>query len=61
MLHNRLLEILESPVVYLQDADDFIPIVIEMDSIEEKTLKNDKIFNLSLEYRISFNKNSIRI
>ena len=61
--YNRLLEILESPNVYMWDNEKSysLPIVIEIDSIEEKTVNNDKIFNLRLNYKISYNKTSIRI
>lgn len=59
--HNRLLEILDSPSVYMDIDGEYIPIVIEMDSVDEKTRKNDKLFIFSLEYKITYNKNSIRI
>lgn len=59
--YNRLLEILETPSVYMWEGTYYLPIVIEMDTIEEKTLKNDKVFNLTLSYRVTNNKNSIRI
>lgn len=59
--YNRLLEILDSPVVYMWMGDYYLPIVIEIDDIEEKTLLNDKLFNLKLEYRITYNQKSIRI
>lgn len=59
--YNRLLEIFDSPIVYLYENDKYTPIVIEIDEIEEKTLKNDKVFNISINFRVSFNKKSIRI
>jgi hypothetical protein len=59
--YNRLLGIFDSPIVYLYENDKYTPIVIENDEIEEKTLKNDKIFNISINFRVSFNEKSIRI
>jgi hypothetical protein len=59
--YNRLLEIFDSPIIYLYENDKYTPIVIENDEIEEKTLKNDKIFNISINFRVSFNEKSIRI
>lgn len=59
--YNRLLEILDSPVIYMYKNGDFTPIVIEIDEIIERTVKNDKIFNINLNFRVSFNKKSIRI
>lgn len=59
--YNRLLEIFDSPIVYLYENGKYTPILIENDEIEEKTLKNDKVFNISINFRVSFNKKSIRI
>ena len=61
--YNRLLEILGSPTVYMYDnvGGYYLPIVIEMETIDEKTVRNDKLFNLELTYRVTYNQKSIRI
>lgn len=59
--YNRLLEILQTPIVYMWVDDYYLPITIEMESVDEKTTVNDKRFNLTLNYRITYNQKSIRI
>ena len=56
-----LIQLFESPSVFKQEGDNFIPIIITNNSIDRKTNpRGQKLYNLTAEYRFAHPKKSRR-
>jgi hypothetical protein len=56
-----LIQLFESPSVFKQDGDNFIPVIITNSSIDLKTNpRGQKVYNLTAEYRFAHPKKSRR-
>ena len=52
-----LIDLIESPEVYVQEGDDFLPIVIQDTSYQYKTNpRTQKLYRLSVTYKLANQK-----
>lgn len=58
---NWLMELFQSPSVYIQDGDNFIPVIITNQSVDKKTNpRGQKLFTFRIQYKLANPRKSRR-
>jgi len=56
---DHLRTLVESPEVYIQDGDDFLPVIITNSTFQYKVNpRSQKMYNLRVEYKLANNRRS---